>query len=202
MKSQGAVILDPADIKTKGEFHESEFEVLLHEFKAGLDEYLSKVSSEMPVHSLQDVIDYNEWERDRVMPYFRQERMLLANEKGPLSDALYQDALLKSRTLAGKEGIDLTLAEEQLDVIMAPSGGPAWKTDLVNGDHHYGSSSSPAAVAGYPNITVPAGFIHGLPVGISFFAGAYQEPVLLKVAYAFEQASQVRKSPQFISTIE
>ncbi len=202
MKSQGAEIVDPADISTKGEFRESEFEVLLYEFKAGLDEYLSRVSPDLRVHSLSDVIKYNEREQERVMPYFRQERMLLAGDKGPLIDKQYLEARKISRLLAGKEGIDLIMAAEGLDAIMAPSGGPAWKTDLVNGDHHSGSSSSPAAVAGYPNITVPAGFIHGLPVGISFFAGAFQEPTLLKVAYAFEQASLVRKSPRFIPTIE
>ena len=135
------------------------------------------------------------------MPYFGQERMIAAEEKGTLKEPAYLEALKMSRLLAGPEGIDAVMGEHELEAIVAPSGGPAWMTDLVNGDHHSGGSSRAAAAAGYPSITVPAGFIHGLPVGISFFAGAFQEPVLIKLAYAFEQASQIRRQPEFIPTI-
>jgi amidase len=201
MKEQGAVIVDPADIKTKADIGEYEYKVLLYEFRNDLNDYLSRLGPEMRVHSLGDVIDFNEKERERVMPFFGQERMVAAEDKGTLEDEIYKEALKMSRLLAGREGIDAVMAEHQLDAIVAPSGGPAWMTDLVNGDHHSGSSSRPAAAAGYPNITVPAGFIHGLPVGISFFAGAFQEPVLIKLAYAFEQASLVRKPPEFRPTV-
>jgi amidase len=202
MKDQGAVIVDPADIQTKDDIGEHEYEVLLYEFKNDLNDYLSRLGPEMPVHSLKDVIEFNEREMERVMPFFGQERMTAAEDKGTLDDHGYQEARKLSRLLAGREGIDAVIAEHKLDVIVAPSGGPAWTTDLVNGDHHSGSSSRPAAAAGYPNITVPAGFIHGLPVGISFFAGAFQEPVLIKVAYAFEQVSRVRRSPDFLPTVD
>jgi amidase len=167
-----------------------------------LNEYLSRLGPENPVHSLKDVIDFNEREGERVMPFFGQERMVAAEAKGTIEDHAYQEALKMSLLLAGREGIDAVLAEHHLDAIVAPSGGPAWTIDLVNGDHHSGSSSRPAAAAGYPNITVPAGFIHGLPVGISFFAGTFQEPVLIKLAYAFEQASLVRKPPEFQPTLD
>lgn len=202
MREQGAVIVDPADIQTKEDIGEHEYEVLLYEFKNDLNDYLSRLDPEFPVHSLKDVIDFNERERERVMPFFGQERMVAAEDKGTLKDHDYQEALKLSRLLAGREGIDAVMAEHQLDAIVAPSGGPAWMTDLVNGDHHSGSSSRPAAAAGYPNITVPAGFIHGLPVGLSFFAGAFQEPVLIKLAYAFEQVSKIRRPPEFLPTID
>jgi amidase len=202
MKDQGAVIVDPADIQTKDDIGEHEYEVLLFEFKNDVNDYLSRLGPEIPVHSLKDVIDFNERERERVMPFFGQERMTAAEDKGTLNDHAYQEALKLSRLLAGREGIDAVIEEHQLDAILAPSGGPAWTIDLVNGDHHSGSSSRPAAAAGYPNITVPAGFIHGLPVGISIFAGAFQEPVLIKLAYSFEQASQVRRPPQFLPSVD
>lgn len=202
MREQGAVIVDPADIQTKDDIGEHEYEVLLYEFKSDLNGYLSRLSPNSPIHSLKDVIEFNERERERVMPFFGQERMEAAEDKGTLEDQAYQEAVKMSRLLAGREGIDAVAAEHQLDAIVAPSGGPAWMTDLVNGDHHSGSSSRPAAAAGYPNITVPAGFIHGLPVGISFFSGAFQEPVLLKLAYAFEQTSQIRRPPEFLPTVK
>lgn len=202
MESVGAQIVDLVDLSTKDEIRKHEIEVLLYEFKATLDEYLAGLNPESQVHSLKDVIAFNEREQDRVMPFFGQERMLLSQEKGPLSDQTYLAALETGRRLAGEEGIDLAMAEHRLDAIIAPSGGPAWMTDPINGDHHSGSSSTLAAVAGYPNITVPAGFIHGLPIGLSFFAGAFQEPTLFKLAYAFEQASTVRRIPKFVSTID
>jgi amidase len=198
MKRVGAEIVDPADVKAARSFGKSEIEVLLYEFKADLNAYLARLGPGAPVHSLKEIIAFNEQHEDRVMPYFGQERMLLAQEKGPLTDEAYLEALKENHRLARTEGIDATLQEFKLDAIVAPSGGPACLIDWIRGDHHAGGSSSPAAVAGYPNITVPAGYVYGLPVGISFFGGAYQEPTLIRVAYAFEQATRIRRAPQFL----
>ncbi len=196
----GVVIVDPADVANADQLWDNEFEVLLYEFKADLNRYLADLGPDAPVHSLEEVIRFNERNRDRVMPYFGQDLLLKANEKGPLTDEAYIKALQENRRLSREEGIDATLRENELDAIIAPAGGPAWLTDLVNGDHHAGGSSSTAAVAGYPNITLPAGYVHGLPVGISFFSSAYQEPTLFRLAFAFEQATQVRQPPQFLPT--
>jgi amidase len=201
MKKQGAEIVDPANIETKDKYREGELTVLLYEFKAGLNDYLEQRDPSCPVRSLEDVVEFNRREEDRVMPFFRQELFLKSLDKGPLTDEEYLEALKTSRRLAGTEGIDLVMTSHNLDALMAPSGAPAWTTDLVNGDHHLGGSSSAAAVAGYPNITVPAGFVHGLPVGVSFFSGAYKEPTLIRIAYAFEQATKVRQTPQFLPSI-
>jgi amidase len=202
MARLGAEIVDPAEIKTAGEFRTTEIEVLLYEFKADLNDYLARLGADAPVHSLLEIIEFNEQHRDRVMPYFGQERMLLAQEKGPLTDEAYLEALATNRRLARDEGIDATLQAFNLEAIVAPSGGPACLTDWVRGDHHAGGSSSPAAVAGYPSTTVPAGHVFGLPVGISFFAGAYQEPTLIRLAFAFEQATRMRHPPQFLPTAD
>jgi len=198
MRRLGAEIVDPANVETVDKFKGTELEVLLYEFKTDLNHYLARLGPEAPVHSLQDVIAFNERYRDRVMPYFGQEAMHKAQEKGPLDTQEYLEALENNHRFSRDEGIDATLRAHQLDAIVAPSGGPAWMTDLVNGDHGAGGSSSPAAVAGYPNITVPAGYIFGLPVGISFFGGAYQEPTLVKLAFAFEQATRIRRPPEFL----
>jgi len=151
--------------------------------------------------TMVDLIAFNQSHADSVMPYFGQERMLAAQEKGPLTDDAYLEALAVNHKQAREEGIDKVLHTHNLDAIIAPTGGPAWLTDWVNGDHYGGGSSSPAAVAGYPSITVPAGFVRGLPVGISFISGAFQEPTLLRLAYAFEQATQARQTPQFLPTV-
>jgi amidase len=201
LRDAGAVIIDPANIETAKQIDEPEYEVLLYEFKADLNAYLAGLGPEAPVHSLADVIAFNEANRDRVMPYFGQEHMLMAEERGPLTDKQYLRALADCRRLARDEGIDATLAKHQLDAIVAPSGGPAWLTDYVNGDHYVGGSSTPAAVAGYPSITVPAGYVCGLPVGISFVGPAWSEPALIRYAYAFEQTTQVRKPPEFLTSI-
>jgi amidase len=197
----GALIVDPADVANADQFWDNEFEVLLYEFKTDLNRYLAGLGPDAPVHSLEEIIQFNTRNRDQVMPYFGQDILLKANEKGPLTSEAYIKALEENHRLSREDGIDATLLEHELDAIVAPTGGPAWLTDLVNGDPHAGGSSSPAAVAGYPNITLPAGYVHGLPVGISFFAGAYQEPTLFKLAFAFEQATQGRQPPQFLPTI-
>jgi amidase len=201
LRTAGAILVDPANIETAKQLDDPEFEVLLYEFKADLNAYLAGLGPAAPVHSLAEVIAFNEANRDRVMPYFGQEIMLLAQERGPLTDAKYLRALADCRRLARDEGIDATLAKHQLDAIVAPSGGPAWLTDVVNGDHYAGGSSTPAAVAGYPSITVPAGYVYGLPVGISFIGAAWSEPALIRYAYAFEQATQVRRSPAFATSV-
>ncbi len=199
LRAAGAVMVDPANIATAKDFGDDEFAVLLYEFKADLNAYLATVGPDLPVHSLADLIEFNHTHRARIMPHFGQELFVLAQEKADLSDAAYLEARAKSVALAGAQGIDATLAEHNLDAIIAPTGGPAWLVDWVNGDHYGGGSSSTAAVAGYPNITVPAGQVHGLPIGVSFMAGAWQEPTLIKLAYAFEQRTHARRQPAFLT---
>lgn len=198
MKRMGAVIVDPADIPTSGKFDDSELEVLLYEFKADLNSYLGRLGPSSQVHSLKDVIDFNEKNRDREMPYFGQDLFIKAEAKGPLTDKKYQQALAKNHLLSRAQGIDFIMRKHRLDALIAPTGGPAWPTDWINGDHFTGGYSSASAVAGYPHITVPAGYVFGLPVGISFFGGAWSEPKLIKYAYAFEQATKVRQPPRFL----
>ncbi len=197
MKRLGAVIVDPANIPTAGKFDDAEFEVLLYEFKAGLNAYLKTLGGKAPVKSIQEIIAFNEKNADREMPFFGQEIMLKAEAKGDLNSLAYRQALAKCRRMSRIEGIDATMAKHKLDALVAPTGGPAWTTDLANGDHFTGGFSTAAAVAGYPHITVPAGFVFGLPVGISFVGGAWNEPALIKFAYAYEQATKHRKPPQF-----
>jgi amidase len=173
-----------------------EMEVLLYEFKAGLNDYLGSLGASSAVHSLADLIAFNEREKAREMPYFGQELLLQAQKKGPLTTPAYRTAAAKCRTLARAQGIDLVMRQHRLDAIVAPTGSPAWTTDLVNGDHFTGASSTPAAVAGYPSITVPAGDAFGLPVGISFIGKAWSEPRLIALAYAYEQATKHRRPPR------
>jgi amidase len=201
MKKQGATLVDPADIETLGKFDDTELLVFMYELKADLNAYLARLGPNAPVHTLKDIIDFNDRNRQKEMPYFGQDLFLKAEAKGPLTEKEYLDALAKNRQLARTEGIDATMDKFHLDAIVAPTGGPAWITDLVNGDHFAGGSSNAAAVAAYPNINVTAGFISGLPVGISFFGRAWSEPVLIRLAYAFEQTTKARQAPRFLSTI-
>ena len=201
MKRRGAEIVDPADIPTAGKFDDSESEVLSYEFKNDLNLYLGALGPKAPVHSLADVVAFNESHRDREMPYFGQDLMIKAQAKGPLTSKEYLDALEKDHRLSRTEGIDAAMSKHRLDALVAPTAGPAWCTDLINGDHDPGGSSTPAAVAGYPNINVPAGYAFGLPVGISFFGAANSEALLIKLAYAFEQATRHRRAPKFLPRI-
>lgn len=203
LKEGGAEIIDPANIDSMGkEVGDAEYEVLLYEFKEGLNRYLAARSPATGPRTLQDLITYNQSHAAEEMPYFGQEIFLKAQEKGPLSDKAYLEALETCHRLARVEGIDKVVAEHKLDAIVAPTGGPAWTTDLVNGDHFGGGSSSAAAVSGYANITVPAGFVFGLPVGMSFIGPAFSEPTLLRLAYSFEQATNVRRAPQLLATAD
>ena len=201
MKKQGATLIDPADIETLGKFDESELLVFMYELKADLNAYLATLGANAPVKTLKDIIDFNDRNRQKEMPYFGQDLFLKAEAKGPLTEKAYLDAIEKNHQLARTEGIDATMNKYHLDAIVAPTGGPAWITDLVNGDHVAGGSSNAAAVAGYPNINVTAGFVSGLPVGISFFGRAWSEPTLIRLAFAFEQTTRARQSPRFLSTV-
>jgi amidase len=204
MKQLGAIVIDPANLPNHDSFGETESEVLLYEFKYGFNSYLSSLGPRSRVHSLEEVIKFNEENEDHVMPFFGQERMLAAQEKGSLSSKEYRQALSLNRRLTRREGIDALIRDQKLDAIVAVSGGPAWLVDHVNGDPKSWDArcSSPAAVAGYPHITLPGGDIFGLPIGISFFSKAWSEPTLLRIAYAFEQALMARKQPKFISSLD
>jgi amidase len=202
LKQQGAILIDPVTIDTIHQFGDSEGTVLTYELKADMAAYLAHRGNGTSFHMLKDLIDFNEKHADKEMPYFGQELFLEAESKGPLTDAQYREALEKNHRLAREEGIDAVMKAHNLDAIVSPTDSPAWMTDLVNGDHFLGGSSQLAAIAGYPHITVPAGDVSGLPVGISFFGKAWSEPVLIKIAYAFEQATRARKPPKFLPTVK
>ncbi len=202
MKAQGAILIDPADIETFGKFDDTELLVFMYELKADLNAYLARLGDTSRVHTLKDVIEFNERNKDKEMPWFGQDLLIKAESKGPLTEKIYQDALAMNHQLARTQGIDALMDKNNLDAIVAPTAGPSCITDLLNGDHFTGGSSNAAAVAGYPNINVPAGFIGGMPVGISFFGRAWSEPTLIKLAYAFEQTVKARKPPQFLPTLD
>ena len=197
MKHEGAVMIDPADLPSFGKFDDTELTVLLYELKADLNAYLAN-RPDAVVHSLKDVIEFNEKNKDKELQYFGQDLFIKAQEKGDLTSKEYLDALAANHRLSRQEGIDAVMDKYKLDAIMAPTAGPTWITDLVDGDHVVGGSSNAAAVAGYPDITVPAGFISNLPVGVSFFGRAWSEPILIKIAFAFEQMTKIRKAPKFL----
>lgn len=197
LKDGGATLIDVTFPKLQS-FGDAEYEVLLYEFKADLNKYLAGRGGSS--RSLKDLIDFNNKNADREMPYFGQEIFIQAEAKGDLNERAYQIALLQSKLMTQEEGIDAIMDKDKLDVIVAPSGGAAWLIDLVGGDCGVFESSSLSAVAGYPNITVPAGYIQGLPAGISFFGKAFTEGTLIKVAYAYEQATKARRPPRYLPT--
>jgi amidase len=202
LSAAGAVLVDPVDVPGLREIDGPELLVLLHEFKAGIEAYLATRGPSSPHKTLADLIRFNEENRAREMPYFGQELFLAAQEKGPLTSKPYLDALAKCRRLAREEGLERVLAEHRLDALIAPTGSPAWTTDVVNGDHYVGGSSTLAAVAGTPAITIPAGFVLGLPVGITLMGAAWSETKLVRLAWAFEQRTKARRAPGYRATIE
>jgi amidase len=202
LQKLGAVIVDPADVATVGEFDDSEFEVLLYEFKAGLTAHLAALPASLRYRTLEDLIRFNQENRSREMPYFAQEIFEKAQAKGPLTEKKYKDALAKDGRLSRKEGIDKTMDKHRLDALIAPTSGPATLIDLVNGDYGVGGSSSLPAVAGYPDLSMPCGSYLGLPVGMSIFGRAWSEPTLIRIAFAYEQATKHRRPPRFLPTAD
>jgi amidase len=202
LKAAGAVIVDPADIPNAGQYDEAEMDVLLYEFKADLNAYLAGLGPQAPVKSLQEIIDFNDRNPARELPFFGQDLFLKAQRKGPLTDPAYRRALATAQRSARSQGIDKVMRQHKLDALIAPTTSPAWNVDLINGDHYLGASSTPAAVAGYPSISVPMGFVRGLPVGLSFIGGAWSEGRLIALAHAFEQATRHRKPPRFAATAD
>ncbi|HEX3897292.1 MAG TPA: amidase, partial [Rudaea sp.] len=203
LRAAGATVIDPVELPNLNKYDDAELTVLQFEFKHDVNAYLAALpaSSNAP-RTLADLIAFDNREQAREMPWFGQELFEQSQARGGLTDKVYVDALKKSKTMAGKNGIDAALVKNKLDALIAPTGGPAWVTDLVNGDHYSGGSSTPAAVAGYPDITVPAGFVHGLPIGLSFFGAAWSEPKLIRYAFAFEQATHARQPPTFAAHVE
>jgi len=202
LKNNGAVLIDPVKIDSLNKFGDSEFAVLLYELKADMETYLKHRGPSTKMNSLKDLIRFNNDHEKEEMPYFKQELFLRAQEKGPLTDTEYIEALSNNHLMTRKNGIDAVMDKYKLDALVSPTDSPAWMTDMVDGDHFLGGGSSLAAVAGYPHITVPAGFIFGLPVGISFFGKAWSEPTLLKIAYGYEQATKARQAPRFLPTAD
>ncbi|WP_303923885.1 amidase [Draconibacterium sediminis] len=196
MQKSGAELVEDVKFETNRKWGNPSYEVLLYEFKADLNKYLKEHPS-APKKSLAELIEFNKANADKEMPWFGQEIFEEAEAKGDLNSEEYLQALEDSKRFAGKEGIDALMDAHNLDAIIAPTNGPTWSIDWVNGDSFTGGSSSPAAISGYPNITVPMGFVEGLPIGLSFFGRAWSEPVLLEIAYAFEQVTKHRKAPEF-----
>lgn len=202
LKNLGAVTIELDKEDLNGKSGEDAYNVLLYEFKNDLNKYLKNCTSEINVRSLEQLIKFNKDHANNEMPYFGQEVLIAAQEKGDLNSEEYKKALDHVLKSNGPEGIDRVIDKYELDAIIAPTGSASWPIDVINGDHYIGGSSSPAARSGYPNITVPMGFIHKLPVGISFFAEAFSEPKLISFAYAYEQETKHRHPPEFIPTFD
>jgi amidase len=200
LAAQGAILID-VELPHAGEYGDTETEVLTYELKAGVNAYLADCLPGTPIRTLQDVIDFNEQHRDREMRYFGQEHFLRAQAKGGLDSKTYLDALANNQRLSRTEGLDKVIAAHQLDALVSPSNGPAWLTDFIKGDNSGGGFSQAAAVAGYPHVTVPAGYVAGLPIGISFVGQAWQEGKLIRLAYGFEQATRHRKTPTYPANV-
>jgi amidase len=201
MRGLGAEIVDPVEIAHVAELEEPEYEVLLFEFKADLEAYLGALGPSQRYRTLAELIAFNREHADIEMPFFGQEHFEKAVEKGPLTDPAYLEALATCRRLSRDEGLDHVLDEHRLDAVVAPSNAPAWLIDHANGDHYVGGNSTPAAVAGYPNITVPAGFAFDLPIGISFMGRPWSEGTLIRLASAFELATHHRRQPSSVGTL-
>ena len=200
LKQLGAEVIDPATIPTYGKLNEPELEAMLYEFKADLNAYLEARGGS--VRSLKDVIEFNLKNGDRELKYFGQDQLTKAEAKGPVTGKAYRDLVARLSKMAKQDGIDATMTKLALDALVAPTDSPAWPIDYVDGDHFSGGASTPAAVAGYPHVTVPMGFVFGLPVGISFFGSPRTEVKLIKFAYSFEQATKARKAPRFLETVQ
>jgi amidase len=197
LKAQGAILIDPVEVPNIAKYADSEMEVLLYEFKADLQVFLAEFAPGASIATMADVIAFNTQNASRELQYFGQEFLQRANTKGGLESKEYLDALANNHRYARGAGIDQVMNEHQLDALVAPTGGPAWLNDFINGDHTGNGFSTPAAVAGYPHITVPAGMLHGLPIGLSFVGSAYAESTLIRLAYAYEQATRLRQVPQY-----
>jgi amidase len=202
LKAQGAEVIDPVEIPHLGEYDDAELTVLFYEFKDGLNKYLAARASDNPMKTLKDLIDFNDRHASEELPWFGQELFITAQEKGPLTSKEYLEALAKCRELSREKGIDAVMKEKKLDALVSITNGASWPIDLINGDRYTGGNSSPAAVAGYPHVTVPSGWFHGLPIGLSFFGRAWSEGPLIKLAYAYEQATKARKGPGFVTSGE
>jgi amidase len=202
MRTLGAEIIDPADIPTAKQMETDDVEmtVLLYEFKADLNRYLADLASS-PVRSLAEIITFNQEHAEQMLPFFGQELLIRAEATTTLDDPVYLAALETAQQLSRQQGIDAVMERYNLDALVMPSTVPAWCIDLVNGDPSMGSSSQPAALAGYPAISVPAGEVHALPVGITFVGRAFSEPTLVKLAYAYEYHTHARRPPQFLPTV-